>query len=68
MLYLATSTFPLNSAVSVGKAYIEAISKQLNYVNRVGMWMCYGGEGVKTWFVYELTEGHEEEGLKELFN
>jgi len=32
------------------------------------MWLCCGGEGIRTWFVYELTKGHEEEGLKELVN
>lgn len=66
MLYMATITFPLKSAVEVGKVFAEVVSKQLNYVTRVGMWMCYGGDGVKSWFVYESKKGHEEEGLKEL--
>ena len=68
MLYMATSTFPLESAVDAGKVFVEALSKQLNYVNRVGMWLCYGGEGIRTWSVYELTKGHEDEGIKELVN
>jgi hypothetical protein len=68
MLYMAASTFPLKSAVDAGKVFLEAVSKQLTYVNRLGMWLCYGGEGIKTWFVYETTKGHEDEGLKELTN
>ncbi|MDW7729783.1 MAG: hypothetical protein SCJ94_07220 [Bacillota bacterium] len=68
MLYMATSSFPLKSTIDAGKVFLEATSKQMTYVNRVGMWLCYGGDGVKTWFVYEVTKGHEEEGLKELTN
>jgi hypothetical protein len=68
MLYMAASTFPLKSTVDLGKVFIEAVSKQLTYVNRIGMWVCYGGEGIKAWFVYEITKGHEEEGFKELTN
>jgi hypothetical protein len=68
MLYMATSSFPLKSTVDLGKVFIEAVSKQLTYVNRLGMWVCYGGEGIKAWFVYEITKGHEEEGFKELTN
>ena len=68
MLYMAVSTFPLKSSVDLGKVFLEVVAKQLNYVNRLGMWVCYGGEGIKAWFVYETTKGHEEEGLKELTN
>ena len=68
MLYITTSTFPLKSSLDTGKVFLEAVSKQLTYVNRVGMWMGYGGEGVKAWFVYETTKGHEEEGFVELTN
>jgi hypothetical protein len=68
MLYMVASTFPLKSAVDLGKVFVEAVSKQSTYFNRVGMWLCYGGDGIKAWFVYELTKGHEEAGLKELTN
>lgn len=68
MLYMAISTFPLKSSVDLGKVFLEAVSKELTYVNRLGMWVCYGGEGIKAWFVYEITKGHEEEGFKELTN
>jgi len=63
---MTVSTFPLKSSVDLGKVFLEAVAKQLNYVNRLGMWVCYGGEGIKAWFVYETTKGHEEEGRRQL--
>jgi len=68
MLLMAIGTFPLKSAVDAGKAFVEAVAKPLPYVNRVGMWMCYGDDGIKTWAVYEVEKGHEEEGLKAITN
>jgi hypothetical protein len=68
MLLMATGTFPLKSAVDAGKVFVESVAKPRPYVNRVGMWMCYGDDGIKTWAVYEVEKGHEEEGLKTIVN
>lgn len=66
MLFMAESTFPLNSAVDIGKVFLNAISKETTHLKRLGMWMSYGSDGIKSWFVYEAEKGHEEEGLKAL--
>jgi hypothetical protein len=68
MLFMATGTFPLKSAVDAGKIFVESVAKPRPYVNRVGMWMCYGDDGIKTWAVFEVEKGHEEEGLKTIIN
>jgi hypothetical protein len=41
------------------------MAKPQTHINRIGMWMAYGGDGMKTWFVCEIDKEHDE-GLKEL--
>lgn len=67
MLYMVTTTYPLNRANEIGKVYMERMKKpKAEHVNRVGMWLAPGGKGVKSWTIYEVENGHEDEGYKEI--
>lgn len=67
MLYMVTTTHPLNRADEIGKVYMERMKKpKAEYVNRVGMWLAPGGKGVKSWTIYEVENGQEVEGYKEI--
>jgi len=64
---MVEATFPLKNADEATKAFAEAMAKPQTHINRIGMWMSYGGDGIKTWYVCEIDKEHEE-GFKELVN
>jgi len=66
MLVMVTGTYPLKSTKKVVEAFMKAFEKPMSHANNIGSWICYGGEGMNFWMVYELEKEHEEEGLKEL--
>jgi len=67
MLYMVTTTYPLKCANEIGKVYMERMKKpKAEHVKRVGMWLAPGGKGVKSWTIYEVENGHEDEGYKEI--
>lgn len=37
-----------------------------NYINRIGMHISYGGDGIETGYICEINKEHIEEGLKEI--
>jgi hypothetical protein len=65
MLFMVEATFPLKNTAEASKAFAEAMAKPQTHINRIGMWMAYGGDGMKTWFVCEIDKEHDE-GFKEL--
>lgn len=65
MLYMVEATFPLENSAKAAKAFAEAMARPQTRLNRIGMWMAYGGDGWKTWFVCEIDKEYEE-GFKEL--
>jgi hypothetical protein len=68
MLYMVMTTFPMKSSVDAGKIFVEELANPLSHVNRVDMWISYGGDGVKTWEIHETEKGYDEEGYLELSN
>jgi len=66
MLVMVTGTYPLKSTKKIVEAFMKAYEKPMSHANQIGSWICYGGEGVNVWMVYELEKGHEEDGLMEL--
>jgi hypothetical protein len=66
MFILATGTWPFKSSAEMGKITIEAYKEQPKNFKRLGVYVVYGGEGVKTYTLYEIEEGKEYEGYKEM--
>ncbi len=68
MIYMVTSTFPMESSVDVGKAYQEAMAKKLHNMNEIGIWLSFGGDGMKSVSIQEVEKGYEDEAFKALTN
>lgn len=57
---------PFKSTAEMGKITVEAYKEQPKNFKRLGVYVVYGGEGVKTYTLYEIEEGKEYEGYKEM--
>ena len=69
MIYMVTTTYPLKYASEIGKVYMEKMDKpKAALINRVGLWLNAGEDGVKSWSVYEVEKGRENEGYKEIIS
>ena len=67
MHLMTVSTYPLKSAVQAGKKFIEtAQSPMPDFLKRQAMYAEYGGKGITAYGIYEIAEGHEDEGVKAL--
>jgi len=66
MLYMVITSQPLKSTVEAGKIFVKTLENPMRHVNRIGMWISYGGDGITNYSVLELEEGHEDEASKEL--
>ncbi len=67
MFVMVTHTYPFKSAVQVGKVGVEVLAKAPPpYGKRLGVYIAAGGDGMKTYVLYEIEKGHVEEGIKEL--
>jgi len=65
MLFFLTETWPLTSSVDVGKEAMKLASTPLpRYMKMHGPWVTLGGDGVKSYTIYEVKKGHEDEGYK----
>ena len=58
MFYIVTATFTLKSAADSAKAFTEAMKKPQKNIKRIGMYISYGGDGIKTWFICEIDKEH----------
>ncbi len=67
MFFMMTQTYPFKSAAEVGKVGVKVLAKAPPpYVKRLGIYITAGGDGVKSYVLYEVERGHVEEGIKEL--
>ena len=67
MNIMVSLTYPLKSAVEIGKKALEALKNPLpDYINRGQIYALYGGKGIKTYTMYEIEKGREDEGIKEI--
>jgi len=67
MFFMVTQTYPTKSVAEVGKVGVESLAKAPPpYVKRLGVYIAAGGDGMKTYVLYEIEKGHVEEGIKEL--
>ena len=67
MFLMITQTYPTKSVAEVGKVGMELLSKAPPpHVKRLGVYIAAGGDGMKTYILYEIEKGHVEEGIKEL--
>jgi len=67
MFFMVTQTWPTKSTAQVGKVGVEALAKALPlYVKRLGPYIVAGGDGFKSYSLYEIEKGQVEEGIKEL--
>ena len=64
VLFMTTLSFPLDKPEEVGKVFIELQKSPLPaYVNMMGPYVTFGGEGAESHVFYDVEKGHEEEGL-----
>jgi len=67
MFLMITQTYPTKSVAEVGKVGMELLAKAPPpYVKRLGVYIAAGGDGMKTYILYEIEKGQVEEGIKEL--
>jgi len=67
MFVMFTQTYPFKSAAEVGKVAVKILAKPYSpYIKRLSLYATLGGDGVKTYALYEIEKGHVEEGIKEL--
>ncbi len=67
MFFMVTQTYPTKSVAEVGKVGMELLAKAPPpYVKRLGVYIAAGGDGMKTYILYEIEKGQVEEGIKEL--
>lgn len=63
MIYMVTTTFPMKSSADVGKVYQEAMAKKLPNMNEIGVWLSFGGDGVKSVSIQEVEKGYKDEAV-----
>jgi len=68
MLFMVTTSYPLKGTFEAGKVFVKALENPMSHVNRIGMWISYGGDGITNYSVLELEEGHEDEATKALLS
>ena len=67
MFFMVTQTYPTKSVAEVGKVGMETLAKAPPpHVKRLGIYIAAGGDGMKTYILYEIEKGQVEEGIKEL--
>ena len=66
MMVMSILTYPLKSSTEVGKKFVEALKKNPapDYVNRLEIYVRYGGKGIQAFSPTEITKGKEDEGIK----
>lgn len=63
MLFMVTETYPTKSSAEAGKVAVEAYTKALpSYVKTIGLYLALGGDGIKSYALYEIEKGHVDEG------
>lgn len=70
MFILATNTWPGKYSTEVGKITIDSVKSNPlpDFLKRVGMYIVFGAEGLKSYALYDVDEGHEYEGYKDICN
>ena len=67
MLFMVTETYPTKSIAEAGKVAVEAYAKAPPpYVKTLGLYIAPGGDGVKSYALYEIEKGHVDEGYEAL--
>jgi len=67
MFFMVTHMYPTKSTAEVAKVGMETLAKAPPpYVKRLGPYVAPGGDGFKTYVLYEIEKGHVEEGIKEV--
>ena len=69
MFIMVTCTWPTKSSIDMGKLMIESVTSNPlpEWLKRHGMYLLFD-EGLKAYGLYEVEEGHEYEGYKEVCN
>lgn len=64
---MLTETWPSKSSVDVGKISVQILGRPLpSYVRMHGPYLAFGGDGIKSYTLYDVEEGHGEEWHKEM--
>ncbi len=66
MIYMVTTTYPTKSTIDVGKTYVEAMAKTTPQTKEIGIWLNFGGDGIKSFAIHEVEKGHEDQAFKAL--
>jgi len=67
MFLMVTQTYPTKSVAEVAKVGMEVLAKAPPpHVKRLGVYIAPGGDGMKSYGLYEIEKGHVDEGVKEL--
>jgi len=67
MFFMMTETYPTKSIAEAGKVAVEAYTKAPPpHVKTLGLYIAPGGDGVKSYALYEIEKGHVDEGYKGL--
>ena len=67
MFFMSVQRWPLSSSEQVGKIAVELLRKpKPDYYKRTGPFVILTAEGVKSYFLYDVEDGHEGEAYKYL--
>lgn len=63
MNLMMTMTWPLKSSDDIGKAFV-GLPALPDFLKRPVLFNCWGSEGNKSYALYEIDKGYEDEGIK----
>lgn len=66
MLFMVTHKWPSKSNSEVSKRFVEAMSKPNPPYVESAIYLTTGKDGMKSYIIQEVEEGHEAEGLNEV--
>lgn len=67
MHVMMVATYPLTSIPEAVKLYLEARKRPIpDFMKVIGEYSTYGGKGIKAYSIFEIEEGHVEEGGGEI--
>ena len=67
MIFVLTETWPVTSSVEVGKETIKLAGRALpSHMKMLGPFVVLGGDGVKTYTIFEVEQGSADESYSEM--
>ena len=68
MYVISVITWPTKSTDEIGKAAVEALRNPPANVKRSGPYTIPGGDGIKSYSLWDIEEGHEKDGYKAIMD